>query len=273
MASYLATVTTGYFALDQADAGGIPSYVAIDPFQSGRPTLDLQGRIARGLEILRGLLGAYPFDSTGAIVDYVPGIFYALETQTRPVFPFGPDDLFLIHELGHEWFGNSVSVARWRDIWLNEGFATWIEWYFTEVTGGQPATQTFDELYSIPAEDGDFWTPPPGNPGGPDNLFESTIYVRGGMAVQALRQTIGERKFVRLLRAWTRIHRHANASIRDFIALAEEKSGRQLDRFFQAWLFDPAKPAESFTGRQPRGYPVSVARATTADAVHRVAGG
>jgi aminopeptidase N len=248
MASYLATVTTGYFELEQTDAGGIPSYTAVDPLMTGRPTLDLQGRIARSVDILGGLLGSYPFDATGAIVDFVPGIFYAHETQTRPVFPFAPDDEFLVHELAHEWFGNSVSVSRWRDIWLNEGFATWSEWYFREVSAGEPASGRFDQLYETPPEDAEFWTPPPGNPGGPDLMFDDTIYQRGAMAVQALRQTIGERKFQRLLRAWVRIHRHGNASTRDFIDLAEAKADRQLDRFFAAWLFEPAKPAESFVG-------------------------
>jgi aminopeptidase N len=135
-----------------------------------------------------------------------------------------------------------VTLTRWPDIWLHEGFATWSEWIWSEHTGNKSAAQFFKQLYSTPAQDTAFWNPPPGNPGSAANLFDGTIYDRGGMTLQALRERIGEAAFSRTLRAWTQQNKFGNVTTAQFIALAERQSGRDLDHFFDVWLYQPGKP-------------------------------
>ncbi len=188
------------------------------------------------------IYGRYPFNAVGAIVDDAPDVGYALETQTKPVFDSPPDEATLVHEIAHMWVGDSVTLSLWPDIWLHEGFATWSEWIWSERTGGESAAAIFDELYAIPATNTAFWTPPPGNPGGPELLFDGTIYDRGGMTLQALREKIGDWAFFGVLRQWTQRNKDGNVSTPEFVALAEHISHRNLGRFFNTWLYKPAKP-------------------------------
>jgi aminopeptidase N len=153
-----------------------------------------------------------------------------------------PDELTLAHELSHMWFGDSVTLTQWPDIWLHEGFATWSEWIWSEHTGNKTAQKYFDNLYNTPAQDTAFWTPPPAMPGSPAFLFNGTIYYRGGMTLQALRQKVGDLEFFAIMRAWATQHRYGNVSTPQFIALAEQVTGQDLDNFFDVWLYRPEKP-------------------------------
>lgn len=238
MAPYLATVTLGVFDLTQyALADGTPAYVAVDPHLGASSVLDDLPEI---VDFFSVLCGPYPFDAAGAIVDDARFVGYALETQTKPLFDRMPDEATLVHEISHMWFGDSVTLVSWSDLWLHEGFATWSEWIWSEDHGGRTAQETFDVLY---AREGDVhWNPPAGNPGGPETLFAPTVYLRGGMTLQALRGKVGDATFFRILRAWAAEHRHGNATTPDFIALAERESGLDLGAFFDVWLYQPGKP-------------------------------
>jgi aminopeptidase N len=238
MASYLATVTTGRFHLGRTEIGGVSSVIAVDPRERRAGVRDTPVILA----LFESLFGPYPFDDVGAIVDHVPRVSYALETQTRPLYNRAPDDVLVAHELAHQWFGNSVSLERWDEIWLNEGFATWSEWRWRQETGGPTTAQTFDELYETPGGEPAFWNPPPGDPGRPEELFDRTVYDRGAMTLEVLRQEVGDATFLEILREWAERYAHGNASTADFIALSEEISGQSLDRLFDSWLFEPGKP-------------------------------
>jgi hypothetical protein len=104
---------------------------------------------------------------------------YSLETQTKPAFDRMPNEATLAHELSHMWYGDSVTLTTWPDIWLHEGFATWSEWIWSEYEGNKSAAQWFKQLYNTPTQDIRFWTPPPGDPGTAVFLFNGTIYYRG----------------------------------------------------------------------------------------------
>jgi aminopeptidase N len=238
MATYLATVTTGRFEVNRSRAAGVPSYVAVDPSQSSAASHVLR-KIPAIIRLYRDRFGPYPFETTGAIVDFAPSVGYALETQTRPLFDAAPDQVTLAHELSHQWFGDDVTPRRWRDIWLNEGFATWSEWYWTQHAGGASTRRVFNSLYAKSSQNTAFWDPPPGNPGGPENLFAGSIYERGGMTLEALREKVGGPTFFRILRDWLAQHRYGNASTRRFIELVNTDSGRDLTHFLHAWLYRP----------------------------------
>jgi len=239
MATYLATVAIGRFELRRSELAAIPSWTAVDSRLPRRGDLRRTPAI---LDLFGKTFGPYPFDSTGAIVDRVD-VGFALETQTRPVYPGPPDDVLVAHELAHQWFGNSVSLERWRDIWLNEGFATWAEWWWVQNDGGPSVRRTFRATYRTPTSDHGFWDPPPGAPP-PAKLFATSVYARGAMTLEALRERIGDPAFFAIMRRWVAGHAYGNASTRDFIALAEDESGLDLDRFFSVWLFERGKPRE-----------------------------
>jgi aminopeptidase N len=239
MAPYLATATNGKFDLTQSTIGGVPSYVAVDPTLNSANVLR---KLPEIVAFYTSIYGPYPFDAIGAIVDDAKNVGYSLETQTKPVFDRVPDETTLAHEQSHMWFGDSVTLTRWPDMWLHEGFATWSEWIWSEHTGNKTAQKYFDNLYNTPAQDVLFWTPPPGNPGTPPYLFNGTIYNRGGMTLQALRVKVGDFAFFRILRDWATQNRYGNVTTPQFIALAERDSGMELDHFFDVWLFQPDKP-------------------------------
>ncbi len=242
MATYLATATIGRFHVRQTKFDGIRSLVAVDPQVKGYgKTLS---KIPSMIRFFASKYGPYPFDDVGAIVD-PSSAGYSLETQTRPLLPGKVSEVTLAHELSHQWFGDSVSLTRWPDIWLNEGFATFSEWLWAQHTGGDSVKTVFEKAYATPASDSNFWGPPPGNPGDPKHLFDGTVYVRGGMTLEALREKIGDHDFYATLRNWVHDRRHGSGTTPEFIQAAEAASGKNLDHFFQVWLFDPGKPPAS----------------------------
>jgi aminopeptidase N len=239
MAPYLATATLGRFDLTISSVGSIPSYVAVDPTL---PKGNVLRKLPEMTEFYTSIYGPYPFNAVGAVVDDAKVVGYALETQTKPVFDRMPDEATLAHEIAHMWYGDSVTLSQWPDIWLHEGFATWSEWIWSEHSGQKTAAKYFDNLYNTPAQNTVFWTPPPGDPGTPVLMFNGTIYNRGAMTLQALRQKIGDFAFFQILRRWAAENRYANVTTPQFIALSEDVSGMQLDTFFDVWLFRLEKP-------------------------------
>ena len=241
MATYLATVGIGQFRLLRGKAAGITSVSAVDAEIPASQVRSLR-RTPAILRLFSRLFGPYPFRQTGAIVDRAGRVGYALETQTRPLYPGAPDDVLLAHELAHQWFGDSVTPSVWPDIWLNEGFATWAEWRWRQEAGGPSTGKTFTRLLRTPASNGRFWSPAPAELTGPAELFVTSVYERGAMALEALRKAVGNATFYATMRAWVAAHAYGNATIEDFIALAEAQAGQQLDGLFATWLEAPGKP-------------------------------
>ncbi|WP_329238493.1 M1 family metallopeptidase [Streptomyces canus] len=241
MAAYLATATVGKFDVQQfTTKSGIRVYNAVDPREAAAAAPVLK-KLPSVLEWESKLFGPYPFRAAGSIVDRAPNVGYALETQSRPVYDRAPDLSTLVHENAHQWFGDSVSLTSWKDIWLNEGFATYAEWLYAEQHGGDSAQKAFDDLYAKPASD-DLWEFPPGDPGSGANIFGTPVYARGAMTLQALRTRVGDRAFFLILRAWASGHRDGNGTTAQFQRLAERVSGKDLDSLFQTWLYAPGKP-------------------------------
>ncbi|MFT2019172.1 M1 family metallopeptidase [Streptomyces sp. 796.1] len=273
MASYLATVAIGTFDVHtrggdavrsgagaprrttgpqrtsaprrgEPAGGDVPQYVAIDPAQAA-DSAGVADDLTEVMDWSTGVFGPYPFSSTGAIVDDTPDLGYALETQTKPYYSSPPDAYLQVHELAHQWFGDSLTPRTWGDVWLNEGFATYAEWLWEAER--DPAGRTADEIFRAYYDGSDhqsngIWAFPPGTPPGPAQLLDPPVYGRGAMALHRLRQTVGDRTFFRLLHTWTAEHRHATVTTKDFIALAERLAHRDLSNLFHAWLYEKGKP-------------------------------
>ena len=255
MAPYLATATNGEFLTDfyTDPLTGLAFYDAVDPQTRRLPAdppnptlaferLDPQPEI---VDFFSELYGPYPYDSAGGIIDWAFEVGYALESQTRANYQRIPSATTVVHEVAHQWFGNAVTLAFWPDIWLNEGFATFSEWIYDEMHGGTPASEVFDELYAIPEDDPafeDLWFPAPAALEGPEQLFHTPVYDRGAMTLQALREKVGDDIFFGILRDWYADNLNRNVTTADFIDLAEENSGQNLDQFFQVWLFEEGRP-------------------------------
>ncbi|MFF5026393.1 M1 family metallopeptidase [Streptomyces collinus] len=250
-ATYLATLALGRFDITTGTSeGGVPVINAYskdlgDNDGAARASVERTGEI---VDWLSGYFGPYPFSSAGG---YVPNTTtgYALETQTRVYyspkqFANGANTSVVVHELAHQWYGDDVSLKRWKDIWINEGFARYAQWLWSEHEGEGTTQELADYVYdSHPAGDA-FWTVRPGDPG-PDGQFDIAVYDRGALAIQALRDKVGDKAFFAILKGWPRDHAYGNASVTDFRRYAERVSGKKLTALFDTWLFQPVKPGAS----------------------------
>ncbi|MGW1026114.1 M1 family metallopeptidase [Streptomyces sp. NPDC002577] len=257
MASYVATLAIGTFDVSRyetkADGSGgngksakeLPVLTAVDPTQadkSKKPLAELPGV----LEWEERNFGPYPFSASGVIIERPDDADYALETQTRPVFPGAPGTDLLVHELAHMWYGNSVTPKSWRDMWLNEGFATYAEWLWEEDHGGESAQKRFDALYrGDPGVDhaDAIWSFSPADPPTAADVFDDTVYLRGAMVLHKIRQTVGDDAFRDILKGWAAEHRHGNADTADFTAYVEKKApGKDFTEIWDDWLYGKGKP-------------------------------
>ncbi|MEV6790611.1 M1 family metallopeptidase [Streptomyces sp. NPDC051320] len=243
MATYLATASIGKFDVKTGRTpGGTPIYVAIDPVLANSNAVDVYAVTAEATDYWSKLFGPYPFEETGAVVDDMPQAGFSLETESKPSYSAVRDESTIVHELAHQWFGDSVSVEQWKNIWLNEGFATYAQWLWDEHRGTRSAHDAFLAGYNARPATSSFWQTKVADPQR-DTMFASAVYQRGAMTLQALRERIGDKAFFELLPAWAKTHRYGNANTEEFTALAEKVSGQQLDDLFDKWLYTTGKPA------------------------------
>ncbi|MCU1355822.1 MAG: peptidase rane alanine aminopeptidase [Acidimicrobiales bacterium] len=204
------------------------------------------------------------FDDTEAILDYftktfgpLPGakdgedagaivvdkkLEVALEAQSRPLF--GLDAISggrvgaLSHELAHQWFGDSVTLSNWRDLWLNEGFATYGDWLYRDHTGQRSIERSVADAVEAYGSNGLTVRDPTGTA-----TFDLVVYYRGALTLQALRKTVGDATFFDILRSWAKDQAGRSASSDDFVALASRLAHKDLAPLFHAWLDSAPQPA------------------------------
>jgi aminopeptidase N len=250
MATYLAFLAIGQYDIvtDTAPNGQpvINAYSRLLPQDYADAAKASIERTAEVVDWESGIFGPYPFEAQGGVAAPPDVLGFALENQTRPVyasgfFRRGANMSVVVHELAHEWFGDSVAVAQWKDIWLNEGFASYAEWLWSENQGEGTAQELFDFTYASYPADSPFWTVTPGDPGAA-KVFDRAVYIRGAMALHQLRLAVGDDAFFEIVRSWAADHKYGNGHIAQFVALAEKVSGQQLDDLFRTWLFTPSRP-------------------------------
>ncbi|MFI2411671.1 M1 family metallopeptidase [Streptomyces sp. NPDC018947] len=199
--------------------------------------------------------GPYPFETYGLLVaDATTG--YELETQTLSLFerelfterayPRWYVESIMVHELSHQWFGNSVGPRSWSDLWLNEGHATWYEALYAEEKAGKSLRDRMKAAYGASdrwrASGGPPAAPkPPGN-GSKTGIFRANVYDGAALVLYALRQEIGVPAFELLEHEWAGRYRDGTATTADFVRLASEVAGRDLNGFFQGWLYGTKTP-------------------------------
>jgi aminopeptidase N len=231
------------------------------PIRDVVPTKD-RGRLEKWLKKtpahltwMERKVGPYPFETYGLLLaDASTG--FALETQTlslferqfftRSEFPNWYVESIMVHELAHQWFGNSVSPRTWSDLWLNEGHATWYEALYAEEEAGRSMEARMKEAYGA----SDHWRATGGPPAAPRaprtgqkvDIFRPNVYDGAALFLYALRQEIGRPVFERLERAWVNIYRDGVADTEDFQELASLFARRDLSGFFEAWLYGEKTP-------------------------------
>ncbi|HKS45487.1 MAG TPA: M1 family metallopeptidase [Amycolatopsis sp.] len=213
-------------------ARAVPQRAAVPHRLRGAAEHDF-GRQPRMMETFERLFGPYPFREYVVVVT-VDELEDPVEAQGMAIFGAnhvdgrGTHERLVAHELAHQWFGNSLTVAGWRHIWLNEGFATYAEWLWSEESGGpsvaELARQWSERMSRLP---GLRLADP-----GVANLFDVRVYKRGALTLHALRELAGDGRFFPMLRSWADEHRHGTVTTDDFVAHAERHAGVPLTSFF-----------------------------------------
>ncbi len=231
------------------------------PMRDVVPAAD-RGRLGRWLaktpaqiSWMESKVGPYPFENYGVLIAAAETGF-ELETQTLSLFERGlftdsryPEpyvESVMVHELAHQWFGDSVSPERWTDLWLNEAHATWYEALYAEEKADVSLTERMRQAYASSdgwrAEGGPPADPKVPDPGSKISIFRPIAYDGSALVLYALRERIGTAAFDRLQRAWVTRHRDSHASTADFIALASEISGKDQSGFLRPWLYATKTP-------------------------------
>lgn len=239
MASYLTALVIGDFVeVEGAAAAGvrIRHYFPRDQADALAPQFANTGEM---VDFYAGLFGPYPFAEYGVVVTPIP-LGYALETQTMSLF--GPDSSLEginAHELVHQWFGDDLALGDWQDIWLNEGFAMYLQRLWLERGQGRAVLDSGMANYYTLLKGGR--VPAPGSLPKED-LFSTSAYERGAWVLHALRLEVGDDVFFPILREYYRRYAGGNATTADFIAVANDVSGRDLTGFLRAWIYDDELP-------------------------------
>jgi aminopeptidase N len=242
MAPYLATLQIGRYETLDVAANPV-AIVAVLPAEHQSAFEASFARQAQMMEVFVDRFGPYPFDSGYRVVVVDDVLEIPLEAQGLSIFGTnhldGASERLIAHELSHQWFGNSLTASRWKDIWLHEGFACYAEWIWSEDSGGptadELARQHHARLASLPQ---DLVLSDPG----PLDMFDDRVYKRGALTLHALRLELGDDPFFSLLRRWARDHQHGTVTTESFVELAERAAERRLTDLFDRWLVDVGLP-------------------------------
>ncbi|MBA4855586.1 M1 family metallopeptidase [Nocardia farcinica] len=245
MSSYLATIQIGPYRRHRigSEQSPVPMYAVLPARLRAAFDTDF-ARQQRMMEVFTDLFGPYPFAGYTVVVTD-DDLEIPIEAQGISIFGANHCDgrrgseRLVAHELAHQWFGNSLTLRRWRDIWLHEGFACYAEWIWSEAAGGPSADQLARAArHNLSREPQDLVLADPG----PALMFDDRVYKRGALTLHALRIELGDRAFFDLLREWTGRYRHACVDTEEFTDLAGHYSQVPLRPLWDSWLRETALP-------------------------------
>lgn len=242
MATYLATVQVGEFS--PIELG--PSCTAWAPAHLGAVVREEFAQQQDMVDFFAECFGPYPFDAYQVVITE-DELEIPLEAQGLSIFGSNHvqgDHVFerlIAHELSHQWFGNSVGLKSWKDIWLNEGFACYCEWLWMEHAHGLPVAESARAHYGVLArKKQDLLLADPG----PRDMFDDRVYKRGALTVHALRRLMGDKAFFRAMRSYIEAHRHGCVGPEDLFAQLRDfgANQRELKALCTQWLEQTALP-------------------------------
>ncbi|MEZ0051325.1 aminopeptidase N [Mycobacterium sp. MAA66] len=243
--TYLVTLQIGRYQSVRLAKSPVPMNAALPQRLLGAFEYDF-GRQPQMMKLFVDLFGPYPLSTGYTVVVTDDELDIPLEAQGVSIFGANHCDgrrgaeRLIAHELAHQWFGNSVTVRRWRDIWLHEGFACYAEWLWSEASGGPSAhARALHYHQKLQGQPQNLLLSDPG----PRDMFDDRVYKRGALTLHALRRTVGDKNFFALLRDWTNRHRHSTAVTDDFTGLAANYADESLRGLWNAWLYRTDLPA------------------------------
>jgi aminopeptidase N len=255
-ASYLMTLAIGHYTRrDLVGPHGLPVTLWVRAGDD-EGLLPVLGDVPQMISWLEARVGRYPFQAVGVVT---VGANSAMETQemvTLGTSGGGPSrgngqraylEDVLLHELSHQWFGDTATPSDWTGLWLNEGFAMWVQLQW-EIEHGQTSTDRWRSAALRGDQDLRRQYGPPGAPHA-DRFAEDNVYICGALLLQAIEDRVGEAEFLALLRDWAQEHRDSTVDRTQFIAFANRHTGQDLTTLVNAWLDSPTTPPSSLGGR------------------------
>jgi aminopeptidase N len=237
MSTYLASVQIGHYKQISLRQKPFPVRAVLPPRLSRNFEVDFDRQLDM-IDAFSEMFGPYPFPGYTVLVTD-DELDIPIEAQSFSTFGAnhcdgsGDAERLVAHELAHQWFGNSVTLERWRDIWLHEGFACYAEWLWSQRSGGPSADECarryYQKLRATPVR------VPLADPT-PAKMFDDWVYKRGAITLHALRLRIGDGNFFALIRRWTEKYRYGTATT------------EPLGELWRQWLFTPAVPPYPGTG-------------------------
>jgi aminopeptidase N len=247
IATWLYSLGVARFAVEHQEAfRGIPVETWVESQDRDAGFRDLGGPTKSVLEYFSDRIGPYSYEKLANVQAHVvPGgmelassIFYGYSAPGGKA----PRDWrsVVIHEIAHQWFGDSVTERDWDDVWLSEGFATYFTLLYIEHADGRDAfvaglKRSREQVFAFDAQHPDY-TVIHRNLSNMKEVLSGQIYQKGGWTLHMLRGLIGDENYWAGIREYYRRYQNSNASTDDFRQVMEQVSGKDLAWFFREWL-------------------------------------
>ena len=254
--TYLITVVAGEFDETKDSWRGMPVTYYAPKGRGDRLPINYGGTPAM-IDLFSKKLGVdYPWEKYAQVMvdDFVAGGMENSSATTNTSSSlnhpkiaaelYTDEDGLISHELGHQWFGDLVTCKDWGDIWLNEGFATFMESVWTEAHYGkdQADLERWEGMREWMGQANLFNKPMVRHDFDDSSEFDGNAYTKGGLVLQMLRWQLGEDAFYRGLKHYLEVNRGKNVVTGDLAKAIEESSHTNVDQFFSQWLYGAGAP-------------------------------